>query len=108
MSETVKISCLSILDLSAVHTPEFEAPHDGADGPLLIDRQGHHQQRRRVVLEHHLPIPLPIADFIPGDKQRNEKMIVTSRSPYPPVPSLSQSKYQKSDICRRGTFRDSR
>ena len=85
MSETVKISCLSILDLSAVHTPEFEAPHDGADGPLLIDRQGHHQQRRRVVLKHHLPIPLPIADFIPGDNQRNEKMIVTSPSPNPPV-----------------------
>ena len=67
MSETVQISCVSILDLSAVHTPEFEAPHDSADGPLLIDREGHHQQRRSVVLEHHLPIPLSIADFIPGD-----------------------------------------
>ena len=85
MSETVQISCVSILDLSAVHTPEFEAPHDSADGPLLIDREGHHQQRRRVVLEHHLPIPLSIADFIPADKQRNEIMIVTSPSPNPPV-----------------------
>ena len=74
VSETVSISCISILDLSAVHTPEFEAPHDGADGPLIY-REGHHQQRRRVVLEHHLPIPLSIADFIPGDNQRNEKMM---------------------------------
>ena len=95
VSETVSISCISILDLSAVHTPEFEAPHDGAYGPLLIDGEGHHQQRRRVVLEHHLPIPLSIADFIPGDNQRNEKMMVTSPSPNPPVPSLS--KYQKRD-----------
>ena len=65
--------------MAAVHAPELEAAHDGADAPLLGHGERGHQQRLRVVAEHQLALPLAAAQLVPALELQTIHQFLQSR-----------------------------